>query len=184
MAASKVTPGSMTQLIKGDRSMLMMSYDNVMMKQIQGTHNPDGRKIDVKPILHIVVDILSRATMPVETSIVLGMGVQGHMEHFEEKGQQGGVINMLEALSLIIRQLSSEQAYKCQIGMDGHQITISLFTVLSNYSWDAKLVLALAAYASNYGAFRLLAQMYTSNQLAKSMALLKRLPVTVEHSGQ
>ncbi|GMP29481.1 hypothetical protein CsSME_00004566 [Camellia sinensis var. sinensis] len=175
MAASKVTPGSMTQLIKGDRSMLMMSYDNVMMKQIQGTHNPDGRKIDVKPILHIVVDILSRATMPVETSIVL---------HFEEKGQQGGVINMLEALSLIIRQLSSEQAYKCQIGMDGHQITISLFTVLSNYSWDAKLVLALAAYASNYGAFRLLAQMYTSNQLAKSMALLKRLPVTVEHSGQ
>ncbi|XP_028051170.1 protein SIEVE ELEMENT OCCLUSION B-like [Camellia sinensis] len=184
MAASKVTPGSMTQLIKGDRSMLMMSYDNVMMKQIQGTHNPDGRKIDVKPILHIVVDILSRATMPVETSIVLGMRVQGHMEHFEEKGQQGGVINMLEALSLIIRQLSSEQAYKCQIGMDGHQITISLFTVLSNYSWDAKLVLALAAYASNYGAFRLLAQMYTSNQLAKSMALLKRLPVTVEHSEE
>ncbi|CAL5370188.1 unnamed protein product [Camellia sinensis] len=147
--------------------MLMMSDDNVMMKQIQGTHNPDGRKIDVKPILHIVVDILSRATMPVETSVVLGMGVQGHMEHFEEKGQHGGVINMLE----------------CQIGMDGHQITISLFTVLSNYSWDAKLVLALAAYASNYGAFRLLAQMYTSNQLAKSMALLKRLPVTVEHSG-
>ncbi|KAF5961593.1 hypothetical protein HYC85_002802 [Camellia sinensis] len=183
MAASKVTPGSMTQLIKGDRSMLMMSNDNVMMKQIQGTHNPDGRKIDVKPILHIVVDILSRATMPVEISIVLGMGVQGHMEHFEEKGQQGGVINMLEALSLIIRQLSSEQAYKCQIGMDGHQITISLFTVLSNYSWDAKLVLALAPYTSNYGAFRLLAQMYTSNQLAKSMALLKRLPVTVEHSG-
>ncbi|XP_028126421.1 protein SIEVE ELEMENT OCCLUSION B-like isoform X1 [Camellia sinensis] len=74
-------------------------------------------------------------------------------------------------------------AYKCQIGMDGHQITISLFTVLSNYSWDAKLVLALAAYASNFGAFWLLAQMYTSNQLAKSMALLKRLPVTVEHSG-
>ncbi|GMP29474.1 hypothetical protein CsSME_00004563 [Camellia sinensis var. sinensis] len=67
--------------------------------------------------------------------------------------------------------------------MDGHQITISLFTVLSNYSWDAKLVLALAAYASNFGAFWLLAQMYTSNQLTKSMALLKRLPVTVEHSG-
>ncbi|KAF5961601.1 hypothetical protein HYC85_002810 [Camellia sinensis] len=60
MAASKVTPGSMTQLIKGDRSMLMMSDDNVMMKQIQGSHNPDGREIDVKPILHIVVDILSR----------------------------------------------------------------------------------------------------------------------------
>ncbi|CAL5368385.1 unnamed protein product [Camellia sinensis] len=162
MAASKVTPDSMTQLIKGDRSMLMMPDDNVMMKQIQGTHNPDGREIDVKPILHIVVDILSCATMPVETSIVLGMGVQGHMEHFKKKGQQ---------------------AYKCQIGMDGHQITISLFTVLSNYSWDAKLVLALAAYASNFGAFWLLAQMYTSNQLAKSMALLKRLPVTVEHSG-
>ncbi|GMP29472.1 hypothetical protein CsSME_00004563 [Camellia sinensis var. sinensis] len=144
MAASKVTPGSMTQLIKGDRSMLMMSDDNVMMKQIQGSHNPDGREIDVKPILHIVVDILSR--------------------HHASRNQHC-------------------PAYKCQIGMDGHQITISLFTVLSNYSWDAKLVLALAAYASNFGAFWLLAQMYTSNQLTKSMALLKRLPVTVEHSG-
>ncbi|THG00261.1 hypothetical protein TEA_026287 [Camellia sinensis var. sinensis] len=67
--------------------------------------------------------------------------------------------------------------------MDGHQITVSLFTVLSNYSWEAKLVLALAAFALNYGEFWLLAQIYTSNQLAKSMALLKRLPVTVEHSG-
>ncbi|CAL5370178.1 unnamed protein product [Camellia sinensis] len=145
MAASKVTPGSMTQLIKGDRSMLMMSDDNVMMKQIQGTHNPDGREIDVKPIL---------------------------CRSWESK----------DAWS-ISRRKANKLAYKCQIGMDGHQITISLFTVLSNYSWDAKPVLALAAYASNFGAFWLLAQMYTSNQLAKSMALLKRLPVTVEHSG-
>ncbi|KAI7982611.1 Protein SIEVE ELEMENT OCCLUSION B [Camellia lanceoleosa] len=102
MAMSKMTPGSMQQLIKGDRNMLMTSDDNVMMKQIQGTHNPDGREIDVKPILHIVEDILSRTTMQVETSIVPSMGVQGHMETLEEKGQQAGVINMLEALFFII----------------------------------------------------------------------------------
>ncbi|CAL5370171.1 unnamed protein product [Camellia sinensis] len=183
MAMSKMTPGSMQQLIKGDRSMLMSSDDNVLMKQIQGTHNPDGREIDVKPILDIVEDILSRSTMQVETSIVPGMGVQGHMETLEEKGQQAGVINMLEALSFIIDRLSSEIAYKCLGGMDGHQITVSLFTVLSNYSWEAKLVLALAAFALNYGEFWLLAQIYTSNQLAKSMALLKQLPVIMEHSG-
>ncbi|KAF5961607.1 hypothetical protein HYC85_002816 [Camellia sinensis] len=183
MAMSKMTPGSMQQLIKGDRSMLMSSDDNVLMKQIQGTHNPDGREIDVKPILDIVEDILSRSTMQVETSIVPRKGVQGHMETLEEKGQQAGVINMLEALSFIIDRLSSEIAYKCLGGMDGHQITVSLFTVLSNYSWEAKLVLALAAFALNYGEFWLLAQIYTSNQLAKSMALLKQLPVIMEHSG-
>ncbi|KAI8029844.1 Protein SIEVE ELEMENT OCCLUSION B [Camellia lanceoleosa] len=150
MAMSKMTPGSMQQLIKGDRNMLMTSNDNIMMKQIQGTHNPDGREIDVKPILHIVEDILSRTTMQVETSIVPSMGVQGHMETLEEKGQQAGAINMLEALSFIIDRLSSEIAYKCLGGMDGHQVTVSLFTVLSNYSWDAKLVLALAAFALSY----------------------------------
>lgn len=74
-------------------------------------------------------------------------------------------------------------AYKCLGGEDGHQTTVSLLNMLSNYAWDAKLVLTLAAFALVYGEFWLLAQIYSSNQLAKSMAILKQLPIIMEHSG-
>ena len=55
--------------------------------------------------------------------------------------------------------------------------------MLASYSWDTKLVLTLAAFALNYGEFWLLAQIYSSNQLAKSIAILKRLPIILENSG-
>ncbi|THF97047.1 protein SIEVE ELEMENT OCCLUSION B-like [Camellia sinensis] len=172
---------SMQQLIKTDRGSFMASDDTVMLKQIQTTHNPDGREIDIKSILLIVEDILSRATMTVETSIV--PGVHAQIENMENKAHQASVTLMLEALSYIIDRIACEMTYKSLAGVDGHQITVSLFTMLSSYSWDAKLVLALAAFALNYGEFWLLAQIYTSNQLAKSMAILKQLPFIMEHSG-
>lgn len=49
-------------LLRGDRHLFSSSDDNVMMRQIQGTHAPDGREVNVKPLLHIVEDILHRAT--------------------------------------------------------------------------------------------------------------------------
>lgn len=59
---------------------------------------------------------------------------------------------------------------------------MSLFNNLSSYSWDAKVVLALAAFAVNYGEFWLVADLYTTHPLAKSVALLKQLPDIFEHS--
>uniref|UniRef100_A0A5B7A0L9 Sieve element occlusion N-terminal domain-containing protein n=1 Tax=Davidia involucrata TaxID=16924 RepID=A0A5B7A0L9_DAVIN len=172
MALSKLAPAaSAQQLIKRDRgSMFMASDESVMMKQIQATHSPDGFEIDVRPILHIVEDILKRATMNVDP-ILLGTT------------NQAGAVAMLDALSHTIDRISCEIAYKCLGGGDGHATTVSLFNFLSSFSWDAKLVLTLAAFALNYGEFWLLAQIYSSNQLAKSMAILKQLPVIMEHSG-
>lgn len=59
------------QLIKSDRGMVAMSDDNIMMKQIIGTHTPDGREVDVKPLFFIVQDILNRATFQVDTPEVI-----------------------------------------------------------------------------------------------------------------
>ncbi|MBA0552954.1 hypothetical protein Golob_023726 [Gossypium lobatum] len=53
--------------------------------------------------------------------------------------------------------------------------------MLSSYSWGAKVVLTLAAFAVNFGEFWLIAQLCTSNPLAKSVALLKQ-PDISEHS--
>lgn len=52
--------------------------------------------------------------------------------------------------------------------------------MITSYSWDAKVVLVLAAFAVNYGEFWLVAQLYTTNPLAKGVAILKQLPETLE----
>lgn len=50
--------------------MFTTSDDAAMIKQILSTHAPDGREVDVKPILHIVEDILNRANAGTETDPV------------------------------------------------------------------------------------------------------------------
>ena len=67
--------------------------------------------------------------------------------------------------------------------MDAHATTTAIFNLLSSYTWDAKLVLSLSAFALNYGEFWLLAQIYSTNQLAKSMATLRQLPSILEHTA-
>ena len=64
---SKLAPNATHQLIRGDRSMLTMSDDNALVGHILGSHTPDGRDIDVKPLLRLVEDILRRATLTPET---------------------------------------------------------------------------------------------------------------------
>ncbi|KAJ6424002.1 hypothetical protein OIU84_024888 [Salix udensis] len=165
------------QLIKSDRGgMLTMSDDNVMMKQIVGTHAPDGREIDVKPLLHLVEDILKRATLQIDTSLT------AHAE-LEDTTHQVNFVSMIDALSYTIDRISCEIAYKALGGTDAHATTVSLCNLLPSYSWEAKLVLTMAAFALNYGEFWLLAQIYSSNELAKSMAILKQLPSIIEQSG-
>ncbi|KAJ6676377.1 PROTEIN SIEVE ELEMENT OCCLUSION A [Salix viminalis] len=168
------------QLIKSDRGgMLTMSDDNVMMKQIVGTHAPDGREVDVTPLLHLVEDILKRATLQIDTTLTTS---QAHAE-LDDKAQQINFVSMIDALTYTIDRISCEIAYKALSGTDAHATTLSIFNMLTSYSWDAKLVLTLAAFALNYGEFWLLAQIYSSNQLAKSMAILRQLPNIMEHSG-
>ncbi|CAK7328183.1 unnamed protein product [Dovyalis caffra] len=176
------TPASSQQLIRSDRgSMLTMSDDNVMMKQILATHAPDGREFDVKLLLQHVEDILKRATLQAQpdtsqTTSEIEAETDAQTLHFT-------FITMFDALSYIIDRISREIAYKALSGIDAHATTVSLFDMLESYSWDAKLVLTLAAFALKYGQFWLLAQIYSSNPLAKSMATLKQLPSILEHSG-
>ncbi|KAK3413100.1 hypothetical protein EUGRSUZ_I01711 [Eucalyptus grandis] len=56
--------------------------------------------------------------------------------------------------------------------------------MLAHFSWDAKLVLTMAALAFHYGEFWLLAQARYSNQLAKAMAMLKQMTSIMDHLGE
>ena len=52
-------PSKMQQ--KKERRMFSSSDDTAMMKQVQATHSPDGREVDVKPIIQIIEEILIQA---------------------------------------------------------------------------------------------------------------------------
>lgn len=57
-----------------------------------------------------------------------------------------------------------------------HRKTLVLLEMLGRYRWDAKVVLALASFASSFGLFWLILQLQSDNALAVSLAIVKRLP--------
>ncbi|KAK1313883.1 hypothetical protein QJS10_CPA06g01249 [Acorus calamus] len=174
--ATSATPHQKMQLIKSERHLFSSSDDSMVMRQIIATHSPDGRDIDTRPLLHVIEDVLRHAT---PTVIV---ATPPDMEVVEDRMQYAGTMGMLEALAYTIHRISCEISCKCTGGGDAHATTVVLFNQLSNYSWDAKVVLALAAFAVSYGEFWLTAQLYTVNPLAKSVAMLKQVPDILEHT--
>ncbi|KAI5397977.1 hypothetical protein KIW84_063694 [Lathyrus oleraceus] len=57
-----------------------------------------------------------------------------------------------------------------------YKTTLSILNKLSNYSWVAKGVLTLSAFALEYGDFWLLSQYQSTEPLAKSLGIIKRVP--------
>lgn len=57
MASLKPTRPQAQRRERRDR-LFSTSDDTAMMKQIQATHAPDGREVDVRPIVQIVEEIL------------------------------------------------------------------------------------------------------------------------------
>ncbi|XP_076949447.1 protein SIEVE ELEMENT OCCLUSION B-like [Bidens hawaiensis] len=161
-------------------SIFTASDDNVIMRQVIDTHLPDGTDVDVKPLLLVIQDILKHSTINAD-HVELDVHTDG--EKPDHKSHQTNVVLMLNSLSHIIDKLASEMALRCLTGGDGHATALALFHSMGNFHWDAKMVLTLAAFALNYGEFWLLAQIYSSNQLAKSMAILKQVPAIMEHSA-
>ncbi|KAH9618621.1 hypothetical protein KSS87_012020 [Heliosperma pusillum] len=171
------------QMIKGDRRMFSSSDDSTMLKQIQGTHAPDGRDVDVRPILDIVEDVFRRAVPRTHHD---ALGAHHEADHVLDDKVSEAVLEghgMLEALSFIIQKVSCEITCKCSGGGDAHGTTMSLLHMTSNYSWDAKIVISLAALAITYGEFWLVVHLIATHPLAKSVALLKQLPDLGEHSN-
>jgi hypothetical protein len=67
----QITP-AMNQVIPNELWVSLESNDSTMMKAVRASHAPDGRKVDVKPMLRIIDNILLRAAPAiVEVHIVL-----------------------------------------------------------------------------------------------------------------
>ncbi|XWS60341.1 hypothetical protein CRYUN_Cryun07bG0027500 [Craigia yunnanensis] len=178
MATPISQPSKPKQLVRSERRMFSASDDSAIMKQIQSSHAPDGREIDVKPILQIIDNVLRHITPFIDHAL---NGGQGHMDTMDDRTSPAAMDGMLEALAYIVHKISCEISCKCSLG-DAHATTMVLLNTLSSFSWDAKVVLTLAAFAVKFGEFWLIFQLCTTNSLAKSVALLKQLPDILEHS--
>lgn len=156
----------------GDHHMFLTSDDNAMMRHIEETHIPDGRDFDVKPLVQIIEDIVHRAT-PIS---VREAKVEQHIEALEQKVPHSGVTEILNYLAYPIHRIKMELISKCANKEDAHSTTMSLLHSLTTYSWDTKVAITFAAFAQQYGEFGLLVNQYTTNPLAKSVAIIMELP--------
>lgn len=155
------------------RHMFSASDDTVMTKQIRSTHAPIEEHVDVRPLLNVVQDVFRHAASLIP-DIVQGKQVQ--MGAIKDNANESDLSDVLEISYHAINKISCEISCKCMMGGgDAHAIAIGILGMLSSYSWDAKVVIALAAFAANLGEFWLVAQLYATNRLAKSVALLKHI---------
>ncbi|KAK7359042.1 hypothetical protein VNO77_00987 [Canavalia gladiata] len=154
------------------------SDDTTMTKHILATHAPVSGHINVTPLLNLVEDIFHRAASLIPSIVQEKQAQFGAMK---DSTHLSDLADMLDISYHTINKISCEICCKCLGGGDAHSTTMGILGMLSSYSWDAKVVIALAAFATNFGEFWLLAQLYATNRLAKSVAMLKHMNETLEH---
>nr|XP_017224423.1 PREDICTED: protein SIEVE ELEMENT OCCLUSION B-like isoform X3 [Daucus carota subsp. sativus] len=165
----------------GDRIFFSTSDDNVMMDQILSTHSPDGRKFHVQPLSLIIEDVMHRSNAPLLGTII-STTHRGTWAQLDETSLHSCFSDILKLLALTIKKISCEITCKCSGEENVHATTMSLFNTLSIYPWDVKVVVALAAFVLIHDEFCLVARLYPTNPLAKSVAHLKQLPHIMEQA--
>ncbi|KAI7980999.1 Protein SIEVE ELEMENT OCCLUSION C [Camellia lanceoleosa] len=144
------------------------SPDEDLIKQILLTHNPDGRHLDSELLLRAMENIMSYAKSEVSDAHDGAIAKSG-ICNVEVVGSE-------ETLGHTIYKVSHGILFNYSMGGNPHAKTMVLFDMLGHYKWDAKAVLVLSAFATSYGEFWLIMQLYPCNPLAASIALLKQLP--------
>ncbi|XP_050377785.1 protein SIEVE ELEMENT OCCLUSION B-like [Argentina anserina] len=181
MASHPLKPAPKIQNVAGrDKREYSKSDDTALVRQIRETHTP-GRShlVDVKPILHVIDEIFNRSSVGTDGGILLGT----HVDSLEDRTSSLSYDVLLQGLSYLIQKIYIEIGRQCLNGADVHVSTMELLRFLSNYSWEAKVVLSLAAFSIYYGEFWLVVQLCTTDPLAKPLAILKQLSDLIEHAA-
>ncbi|KAK7387544.1 hypothetical protein VNO78_28427 [Psophocarpus tetragonolobus] len=120
---------------------------HILIKKLLLTHDPDGRSLDSETMLLAVASNLYSASF------------------------QKNDITEIETIGC-----SEPILCKCSDEADINSRIINLFDLIGKYSWDAKVVLVLAAFAIRYGEFWQLMQLFRGNALAALISSIKQLP--------
>ncbi|XP_014511867.1 protein SIEVE ELEMENT OCCLUSION B [Vigna radiata var. radiata] len=158
---------SLLQNAENERNPLTMS-DEQILEEIYSTHVHSDTKFDVDSLLTLVENTLRRSTHIVDNVV---QGSHASLETIDDK------IPQFKSPLCTLKQIASEMACKLPPSEEtAHKTTLAILNKLSIYDWDAKAVLTLAAFALEYSDFWLLAQYQPTDPLAKSVAILKRVP--------
>ncbi|XP_022744148.1 protein SIEVE ELEMENT OCCLUSION B-like [Durio zibethinus] len=142
-----------------------------LFNEILATHvKDDDRAVDLQPIMHIMEKILHDVDRVIN-------GTHGGTVTLKKNTTLLTFDNgMHEAILADILNVSGELSCNCLVGENAHATTVKLLETLKTYSWNTKMVLALAAFTANLGEFWLLLQRGNNNSLAKSVAFLRQVP--------
>ncbi|KAF5741118.1 hypothetical protein HS088_TW10G00113 [Tripterygium wilfordii] len=172
-----------------------MADEDILVRKLLLTHDPDGRHLDSELLLQAVEKIICYATP--SGSLVSDLHLDGmarnDINNIEVIGSQellGHAIYEIsrqvifflsDSVDHILFDISDhfswlQMLYKCSGEGSLHARAMILFDLLGNYRWDAKVVIVLAAFATIYGEFWLQMQLNPRNTLAALVAMLKQLP--------
>ncbi|MED6193732.1 hypothetical protein PIB30_022194 [Stylosanthes scabra] len=150
---------------------LAMSDEHIL-ELIYSTHVHSDTKFEVDPLFTLVHNTLSRSTIIVEDLV---QGSKSSMEEIDEKIPQANFCSPYCTL----KQISYEMCCKAPGELTAHETAVAILHKLSHYEWDAKAVLTFAAFSVEYGEFWLLSQHLQTDVLAKSLAVMKRVPLLI-----
>lgn len=142
--------------------------DQEILEKVYATHLPSDTKLDADS-LFTIVDIILRGSTCIVDNVL-----EGNHETpkcVDEKLPQATFTSPLRTL----KEISSEMCCKTPGDDIAHKTTMTILNLLSDYSWEAKAILTLAAFALEYGEFWWLSQLQPNDELAKSVAILKRV---------
>ncbi|XP_057755683.1 protein SIEVE ELEMENT OCCLUSION B-like [Arachis stenosperma] len=165
----KLSLKSLLQTADRDHNPLAMS-DEQILEQIYSTHVHSDTKFDVDSLFTLVYTTLRRSTSIVDNFFE---GSKSMMEHIDDKMPLAN----FSSPHCTLKQISFEMCCKPPGEETAHKTALVILNKLSNYEWDAKAVITLAAFALEYGDFWLLAHHQPTDLLAKSVAVLKRVPL-------
>ncbi|KAG4995534.1 hypothetical protein JHK86_032361 [Glycine max] len=145
-----------------------MQHD-ILIKKLLLTHDPDGRRLDSETMLLAVGNIMFH------TSTIIG-AFNLYSASFQKNDiTEIETIGCSEPVGFIITKIGKVLC-RCSGEGDINSRIINLFDLIGKYSWDAKVVLVLAAFAVRYGEFWQLKQLYRGNALAALISNIKQLP--------
>ncbi|KAK9934530.1 hypothetical protein M0R45_021670 [Rubus argutus] len=180
----------------GRRQYSSSSDDNTLSNQILSTDRSRDRPynvplLSVKQILQTIEAILTRANKPTD---IHGIGVPGgivpaaaQVDSLDQvktlHANLSSLHDNLDVPTSIFNSISCEILSKSLSGQDANKTTMDILEIVQHYDWDEKVVLALGSFAIKDGEFWLVAQLFTSNGLAKAIGQLKQMQEILERSG-
>ncbi|KAG6511661.1 protein SIEVE ELEMENT OCCLUSION C-like [Zingiber officinale] len=135
-------------------------HEDILMKKILQTHAPEEHQVDSASLL----DLTER--------IFLNFAVSSVRKDCRSK-EDAKIVNAVKELGITVHHMSCEMLQHISTDRPPKATTCVLLESLERHRWSTKLTIVLAALASSYGNYWLIARFCLTNPLALSLAAMK-----------